>query len=65
MKGPGKNRLHGYEAGWLTLLLEMGVAEERDLLAAQARLAQQAIEEMTEQKQRRQRKRRPGGPEAP
>jgi len=26
MNGPAKNRLHDYEAGWLTLLLKMGVA---------------------------------------
>ena len=26
MNGPKKNRLHDYEAGWLTLLVEMGVA---------------------------------------
>jgi hypothetical protein len=39
MEGPAKNRLHDYEAGWLTLLLQMGVAEEKDLRAAQHRVA--------------------------
>ena len=29
MNGPAKNRLHSYEAGWLSLLLEMGVATKR------------------------------------
>jgi hypothetical protein len=28
MTNPAKNRLHDYEAGWLTLLVEMGVATE-------------------------------------
>ena len=26
MNGPAKNRLHDFEADWLTLLLKMGVA---------------------------------------
>jgi len=26
MNGQAKNRLHDYEAGWLTLLMSMGVA---------------------------------------
>lgn len=47
MNGPAKNRLHDYEAGWLTLLLRMGVAEENDLYAAQNRVAQAAIDEKT------------------
>ena len=29
MIGPAKHRLHDYEAGWLTLLLRMGVADEK------------------------------------
>jgi len=53
MKNPAKNRLHDYEAGWLTLLLEMGVAEERDLREAQNRVAQAAIDEMNERRARR------------
>lgn len=31
MNGPAKNRLHDYEAGWLTLHLDMGVAEKKEL----------------------------------
>ena len=61
MNGPAKNRLHDYEAGWLTLLLKMGVAEERELREAQNRVAQATIEEMNKrrQRQRAERKRRP------
>jgi hypothetical protein len=57
---PAKNRLHDYEAGWLTLLLKMGVANEKALQEAQNRVAQQAIDEMNEQRDRRraERKRR-------
>lgn len=53
MTGPAKNRLHDYEAGWLTLLLQMGVAEENALREAQCRVAQAAIDEMNERRQRR------------
>jgi hypothetical protein len=60
MNGPAKNRLHDYEAGWLTLLLKMGVASESDLRAAQSRVSQAAIDEMNERRGRRraERKRR-------
>jgi hypothetical protein len=53
MNGPAKNRLHEYEAGWLTLLLKMGVAEERELREAQNRVAQAAIDRMNERRERR------------
>jgi hypothetical protein len=53
MTGPAKNRLHDYEAGWLTLLLKMGVASERALRDAQNRVAQAAIDEMKERRERR------------
>ena len=53
MNGPAKNRLHDYEAGWLTLLLKMGVASEKALQEAQNRVAQAAIDEMNEQRERR------------
>lgn len=53
MNGPSKNRLHDYEAGWLTLLLKMGVAEEKDLYAAQNRVAQAAIKKMEERRERK------------
>ena len=60
MNGPAKNRLHDYEAGWLTLLLKMGVASEKALSEAQNRVAQQAIDDMNERRERRraERKRR-------
>jgi len=60
MSGPAKNRLHDYEAGWLTLLLQMGVASGKELRVAQNRVAQAAIDEMNEQRDRRraERKRR-------
>ena len=53
MNGPAKNRLHDYEAGWLTLLLKMGVASEKALREAQNRVAQAAIDEMEERRERR------------
>lgn len=53
-----KNRLHDYEAGWLTLLLKMGVADEKDLRDAQNRVAQAAIDEMNEKREKRRAKRR-------
>jgi len=60
---PAKNRLHDYEAGWLTLLIEMGVATKAEAEAAMQRVAQQAIDEMEAKRQRRRdarrRKRRP------
>ncbi len=53
MIGPAKNRLHDYEAGWLTLLLKMGVASEKALQEAQNRVAQQAIEDMNKRRDQR------------
>jgi hypothetical protein len=53
MNGPAKNRLHDYEAGWLTLLLKMGVASEKALQEAQNRVAQAAINEMQERREKR------------
>jgi len=60
MTNPAKNRLHDYEAGWLTLLVEMGVASEKALREAQNRVAQAAIDDMNERRERRraERKRR-------
>ncbi len=58
MHGPARNRLHGYEVGWFTLLLQMGVATEADLRAAQGRVAQAAIERMHAQRQRKRRRRK-------
>lgn len=53
MNGPAKNRLHDYEAGWLTLLLKMGVASEKALQEAQNRVAQQAIDDMNKRRDQR------------
>jgi len=53
MHGPAKNRLHDYEAGWLTLLLKMGVSEDKALREAQKWVAQATINEMHERRERR------------
>lgn len=45
MRDPAKHRLHDYEAGWLTLLVAMGVATEEDAREAQNRVAQEAVQE--------------------
>lgn len=41
-----KNRVTPYAAGWLTLLVGMGVATEDEARAAQMRVAQAAIDEI-------------------
>ena len=58
--GPGRNRLHPYEAGWLTLLVKMGVATRADAAEAQDRVARQALEDLDRyrEKQRARKKRR-------
>jgi len=48
MTNPAKNRLHDYEAGWLTLLIQMGVATEKQANDAMCRVAQQAIDDMND-----------------
>jgi primosomal protein N'' len=53
MKGPFKNRLHDYEADWLTLVLQMEVADEKALHGAQNRVAQAAVDEMNGRQARR------------
>lgn len=60
MIGPAKNRLHGYEAGWLTLLVSMRVATEDEARAAFQRVAQRGIDRMNARRERRRsnRKRR-------
>lgn len=64
MIGPAKNRLHDYEAGWLTLLIEMGVATRAEAEAAMNRVAQAAIDEVEAKRQaRRSRKQRRKPPE--
>ena len=52
MAHPAKNRLHDYEAGWLTLLVELGVATKKEAHAAMCRVAQAAIDERRERRRR-------------
>jgi hypothetical protein len=54
MTGPAKNRLHDYEAGWLTLLVQMGAASEKQADDAMCRVAQAAIAEVNERRERQQ-----------
>jgi hypothetical protein len=64
MTGPAKNRLHDYEAGWLTLLIKMGVATTDEAEAAMNRVAQAAIDELEAKREsRRSGKRRKKRPE--
>lgn len=53
MPGPAKNRLHDYEAGWLTLLIDMGIATPQEADAAMCRVAQQAIDNLNKRRERR------------
>lgn len=57
MSGPVKNRLHDYEAGWLTLLVDMGIATKQEAHEAMCRVAQSAVDE-GERKRRRQQERK-------
>ena len=45
--------MHDYEAGWLVLLVEMGVATKQDASNAMCRVAQAAIDEVEEKRGRR------------
>ena len=54
MTNPAKNRLHDYEEGWLTLLVEMRVATKEQAHEAMCRVAQKAIDEMNERRERRE-----------
>lgn len=58
MKGPAKNRLHDYEAGWLSMLVKTGLATRREAEEAQGRVMQETIERMNEEKKRRGSRRR-------
>jgi hypothetical protein len=57
MMGPAKNRLHGYEADWLTLLLETGLADIHALNEARSRVAREAVDDMNRRQEKRQAKR--------
>jgi hypothetical protein len=54
MKGPARNRLHDYEAGWLTLLVEMGIATRQEAEDAMRRVAQAAIDDLEDKRKRQQ-----------
>lgn len=56
MRGPAKNRLHDYEAGWLTLLIEMGVASREQAQQAIDRIAQAALDELEAKRKKRRRR---------
>lgn len=58
MTNPAKNRLHDYEAGWLTLLVEMGVASKQEAHDAMCRVAQAAIDKADERREKRRRGRK-------
>jgi hypothetical protein len=58
MIGSAKNRLHPYEAGWLTLLVEMRVATEEQARAAWVHVAQQGIDELEARRERRRAQRK-------
>jgi len=49
--GPKKNRLHDYEAGWLTLLIEMGMVTKEQANEAMCRVAQATIDEANERRE--------------
>lgn len=53
MIGPAKNRLHDYEAGWLTLLVSMRVATEAEVKEAWRRVVQQGIDKENSRQERR------------
>lgn len=55
------NRITPYEAGWLQMLLDRGLAAEKDLREAQARVARAAVDELmarraAKRKEKRKRK---------
>lgn len=58
MTGPAKNRLHDYEAGWLTLLIQMGVASKQEAHDAMCRVAQAAIDEKESRHDKREERKR-------
>ena len=41
-----KNRIHPYEAGWLTMLVKQGIASEAEAREAMNRVAQAALDEI-------------------
>ena len=58
MNGPAKNRLHDYEAGWLTFLIKTGMATEQEARDVMNRVAVEAAEEMRKRQEARGRRHR-------
>ena len=58
MNGPAKNRLHDYEAGWLSMLVETGLATRQEAEAAQRRVMQRELDRIRARKPRRGSQRR-------
>jgi hypothetical protein len=52
------NRISPYEAGWLTFLVEHGLASASQAREAQNRVAQDAVRELEERQRRRRAERR-------
>ena len=52
------NRVTPYEAGWLQMLLDRGLADEKDLREAQARVARAAVDELMARAAKRRKKKR-------
>lgn len=52
------NRITPYEAGWLQMLLDRGLADEKDLREAQARVARAAVDELLARRAKRRTKKR-------
>ncbi len=52
------NRITPYEAGWLQMLLDRGLADEKDLREAQARVARAAVDELMARRAAKRREKR-------
>ncbi len=58
-----KNRIHGYEAGWLTDLIRWGVASEAEAREAMNRTAQAALDALERRRKLKKKGRRRRGEE--
>lgn len=47
------NRITDYEAGWLSFLVEAGLASREEAIKAQNRVAQEAVRELEERRRRK------------
>lgn len=52
------NRIHGYEAGWLTFLIRQGIATEAEASEAMNRTAQAAIDALERRRKLKKKGRR-------